>query len=243
MGIFGHLFYPWGLLLQGAAIIHFIRRRPDTYWIYIILFLGPVGAIVYLLAEALPDLGSGQPLKMFQRRKRIGELQGVVQQNPSTGNYEELGDLYLDEGHLAAARNAYERSIAAGAYTTGPFYGRGVAALLMGDAAVALPDLEKTVSKEPDYDFNRAAGLLARAYGETGQMERAEALFRKVTALSTRSETYLDFADLLAREGKKAEAREWAQRVLDKRPNMPGYLKRRERLWFRRAKKVLKQAA
>ena len=41
MGFFASLFYPWGLLLQAAAIIHFIRRRPDTYWIFIILFLGP----------------------------------------------------------------------------------------------------------------------------------------------------------------------------------------------------------
>ena len=46
MGLFTGLFYPWGLLLWIAAIIHFIRRRPDTYWIFIILFLGPLGALV-----------------------------------------------------------------------------------------------------------------------------------------------------------------------------------------------------
>ena len=40
MGLLTHLFYPWGLLLQAAAIIHFIRRRPDTYWLFIIIFLG-----------------------------------------------------------------------------------------------------------------------------------------------------------------------------------------------------------
>jgi hypothetical protein len=57
MGALTHLFYPWGLFLQAAAIIHFIRRRPDTYWLYIILFLGPIGALVYLFAEVLPDAG------------------------------------------------------------------------------------------------------------------------------------------------------------------------------------------
>ena len=25
----GHLFYPWGFILQALAIIHFIRRRPE----------------------------------------------------------------------------------------------------------------------------------------------------------------------------------------------------------------------
>jgi hypothetical protein len=51
----------------------------------------------------------------------------------------------------------------------------------------------------------------------------------------------LNFADLLASEGRNAEAREWAQKVLDKKPTMPGYLRRRERPWFRRAKDMLKR--
>ena len=62
-----------------------------------------------------------------------------------------------------------------------------------------------------------------------------------MTARSVASETYLNFADLLASEGKNAEAREWAQKVLDKKPTMPGYLRRRERPWFRSANKLLKR--
>src|ERR1700754_4797342 len=93
MGLLSHFLYPWGLILQGLAIIHFIRRRPDNYWIWVILFLGPLGALVYLCVEALPDVGLlGQSFKLFSRRKRIGELEAIVRQNPSSGNYEELGD-------------------------------------------------------------------------------------------------------------------------------------------------------
>ena len=242
MGILSHLFYPWGLILQGLAIIHFIRRRPDTYWIYIILFLGPIGAAVYLFAEALPDIGLARhSLKGFSRRKRIGQLQVALRDNPSTGNYEELGDLYLEEGKLQFARDAYDRAIAARAHTLDPFYGRGLCAILSGDATAALPDLEQVVAKDPDHDFHRAAGLLAHAYALTGQKERADALFRRATAISTLSETYLNFASLLASEGRNAEAREWLQKVLDKRPTMPGYQRRRERPWFRSAAAMLKR--
>ena len=242
MGFLSYLLYPWGIILQGLAIVHFIRRRPDTYWIFIILFLGPLGAIVYLLVEALPDVGLlGQSFKVFPRRKRIGELQDAIRDNPSAGNYEELGGLYMDNGDLAEARAAFDKAIAARADTLDPFYRRGVCAILLGDAAAALPDLERAVSKEPDYDFLRAAGLLAHAYAQTGQKEKAEALFRQVTITSTSSETYLNFADLLASEGRNAEAREWAQKVLDKKSSMPGYLRRRERPWFWRAKEMLKR--
>ena len=242
MGAISHLFYPWGLLFQAAAIIHFIRRRPETYWLYIILFLGPIGAIVYLFAEVLPDIGLvGQSFRVFPRRKRIAQLEIAIQDNPSAGNWEELGDLYMDDGKLIQARDAFNKAIASRSDSLDCFYRRGLCTLALGDAVAAVPDLERVLSKEPDYDFHRACGMLARAYALSGQKERAEALFRIAIGRSTLSETYLNFADLLAATGRSSEAREWAQKVLDKKATMPGYLRRRERPWFRTASAMLKR--
>jgi hypothetical protein len=242
MGYLSHIVYPWGLILQGLAIVHFIRRRPDTYWIYIILFLGPLGALVYLAVEALPDIGLlGQSFKVFPRHQRIRVLASAIRDNPSAGNYEELGDLYMEDGKFQLARVAFDKAIAARVPSIDPFYRRGVCAIQLDDALAAIPDLERVVGQNREYDFHRAAGLLAHAYARTGQKERAEALFRQVVVRSTLSETYLNFADLLASEGHNAEARTWAQKVLDKQPTMPRYLRRRERPWFRRARKLLKR--
>ena len=44
-----HLFYPWGILLQVLALVHFVKRRPENYWLWIILIGGPIGASAYLL--------------------------------------------------------------------------------------------------------------------------------------------------------------------------------------------------
>jgi hypothetical protein len=241
MGLLSSIFFPWGIILQAIAVLHFIRRRPDTYWIFIILFLGPLGALIYLLVEAAPDLSflSQQSARGFSRRKRIRELEALVRVNTAVGNFEELGDLYMDEGHLPQARAAFDKAIAGGSATIDPFYKRGACAVLMGDAAAAIPDLERVVAKDPSWDFYRAEGLLAHAYALTGQKEKAEALFRDATKTSTMSETYLNFAELLASEGRAAEAREWARRLLDKAHGMPAYLRRRERPWFRKARKFL----
>jgi hypothetical protein len=242
MGFLSSLFWPWGILLQALAIIHFIRRRPNTYWIWIILFLGPLGALVYIFAEVVPDFGLlGQSVRGFSRRKRIRELETLVQVNSAVGNIEELGDLLMDEGRLAPARAAFDKAISAGSTTLDPFYRRGACAVLMGDPVPAIPDLERVVAREPDYDFHRAAGLLAQAYALAGQKEKAEAQFRRATAASTLSETYLNFADFLAAQGNYTEAREYARKVLEKKTGMPGYLKRRERPWFRRAQKTLRR--
>ena len=241
MGIFSYLLYPWGFLLQGLAIVHFIRRRPDTYWIFVILFLGPLGAIIYLLVEAAPDLGLlRQSFKVFPRRKRIHELEAAVHDNPSAGNYEELADLYMEDGKFAQAREAFNHAISSRTDSADPFYRRGVCSLELGDYDAAVPDLERAVAKDAGYDFHRAAALLAHAYANTGQRDRAEALFREVVKISTLSETYYNYASMLAAEGRNTEARVWAQRILDKKPTMPGYLRRRERPWFQRASALLK---
>jgi hypothetical protein len=230
----------WGVLLQAIAIIHFIRRRPDFYWIFVIIFLGWIGALIYIVVEMSPDASlARQSFKVFPRRRRIRELEAAIHDNPSAGNYEELADLYLEEGKYARARECYDKSISARTDSPDPFYRRAVAAIYMGDFAAALPDLERVVTQDEKYDFYRAAGLLAHTYANTGQREKAESLFREVTKISTISETYYNFASLLASEGRTAEAREWAAKILDKRRNMPGYLRRRERPWFRRASTLM----
>jgi hypothetical protein len=238
----GFLFSPWGIILQALAIIHFIRRRPDTYWLFIIIFLGPLGAIIYILLEVVPDLGLlRQSFDAFPRRKRIRHLEALVLENPAAGNWEELGDLYLDERQFARAKECYDKAIQSRADMPDAFYRRGIARVELGDFAGAIPDIERVVTRDPKYDSNRAAGLLAHAYANAGQSEIADALFQDVTQRSTASETYFNYASFLASQGRNSEAREWTQRILAKKATMPGYLRRRERVWFRRAGALMKR--
>jgi hypothetical protein len=229
----------WAILLRVVAIIHFIRRRPDFFWLWIIL-IHWLGALVYIAVEVIPDAGlMRQSFKVFPRRKRIHELEAAILDNPSAGNYEELADLYLEEGKFARARQCYDKAISARTDSPDPFYRRGITEIEMGDFAAAIPDLERVVSKDPKYDFQRAAALLAHAYANTGQPGKAETLFQEVTKVSTSSETYYNYACFLASQQRNSEAREWAQRILAKKPTMPAYQRRRERPWFRRANTLL----
>jgi len=240
MGLLFFVFSWWGILLQAFAIVHFVRRRPDTFWLFVILFGGWLGALIYIAVEAVPDAGLlKQSFKVFPRRKRIRELERAILDNPSAGNYEELADLYLEEGRFSRARQCYDQAISSRTDSPDPFYRRGIAEIELADFAAAVSDLERVVAGDPKYDFHRAAGLLAHAYAHTGHPEKAEALFREVTKISTASETYYNYASFLASQRRNAEAREWAQRILAKRATMPGYQRRRERPWFRRATALL----
>ena len=231
----------WGLLLQGVALVHFFQRRPNSFWLWPIIFLGPLGAAVYIAIEVVPDLGLLRGLfDAFGRRKRIRLLEALVLQNPAAGNYEELADLYLDERQYARARDAYDRAISPRTNHPDPFYRRAIAGIHLGDFPAAIRDLEWVTAREPKYDSHRALALLAHAYAKTGQPEQADALFRQATAFSTASETFYNYAAFLAASGRTGEAREWAERILAKRPMMPRYLRRLERPWFRKATALIK---
>jgi len=235
------LFYPYGVLLQALALLHFARRRPDTYWLFIILMGGAIGALVYILVQVVPDAGLLRgTFQVFPRRQRIRELEGAVLDNPSVGNYEELGELYLDDQQFARARACFDRVIAK-SDSIDPFYRRALCAIALDDFAAARSDLEVVFTRDPKYDYQRAAGLLAHAFAKACEPEKADALFADVLQTSTLSETQYNYACLLAASGRVADAREWAERILRKKATMPDYIRRRERPWFRKAAALLKR--
>jgi hypothetical protein len=236
------IFYPYGIILQAFAILHFVRRRPDGYWLWIILIGGGLGALVYIVAEVLPDVtllrGS---VDAFSRRRRIQELQAQLVDNPSVGNYEELGDLCLDDRQFTRARECFDRVIAARPDSIDARYHRALAAIGLEDCAAAVADLELVTATDQKYDYNRAAGLLAHCLGQTGRPAEADALFQSVLEVSTLSETQYNYAAFLAAQGRSVQARQWADKVLNKKHTMPNYLRRRERPWFRKASALIKR--
>src|ERR1700758_2736921 len=123
----------WAIVLRIVAIVHFIRRRPDWFWLFVILFSW-IGALVYIAVEVIPDAGLlRSSFQVFPRRRRIHELERAILDNPSAGNYEELGLLYLDDDKFDKARGCYDRSISQRADSVDPFYRRGVAEIELGD--------------------------------------------------------------------------------------------------------------
>jgi len=244
MGVLGHLFYPWGLILQGVALFHFVRRRPDGFWLWVIIFGGPLGAGVYVFAEMIPDLGLLRgTLQGFARKSRIQTVEAQTLDNPSAGNLEELAELYFDNKEYAKAREALNRAIAARSDSPHAFYLRAKAALGMGDYAAAIPDLEHVVTKDAKFDYYRATGLLGDAYARTGDFEKAGYYFGPAVEFLTTPETLFNYANYLKAAGQKQEAGEWVKKLAAKKRTLPRYMQRVERPWFRKGKALEKELA
>jgi hypothetical protein len=237
-----HLFYPWGFIVQIVALIHFVRRRPENYWFYIILFGGFVGSAAYLVVEAAPDLGLLRGVfQGFGRRTRIQKLETDILDNPSAANFEELGEMYLDEKKFEKSREAFTKAIAARSDSPHTFYLRGKALVGLGDFAGAIPDLELAVRSDHKFDYYRAAAILANAYAQTGDYARAEAMFAEPLQFTNTPETLYNYARFLKLAGRIDEAKQWAQTLMAKKRTLPRYMQRYERPWFRKGKSLIKE--
>jgi len=244
MGVLGHLLFPWGFIVQGIALWHFVKRRPDGFWLWVIIFGGVLGAGVYVVAEMIPDLGLLRgTFQGFGRKSRIQTLEAQILDNPSAGNLEELAELYFDNKDYGKAREMLNRAIAARSDSPHAFYLRAKAALGLEDFGGAIPDLEHIVSKDAKFDYYRATGLLGDAYARTGDLAKAEYYFAPAVQYSTTPETLYNYAHYLKAAGKKEQATEWVKRLAAKKRTLPRYMQRVERPWFRRGKALEKELA
>ena len=229
--------FAYGFLLQIAAVIHWSRKRPDTFWLWIIIIGGFIGAFAYFLIEGMPDFASiGRKLKGPGRRRRIRVLQAMVLDNPSAGNYEELGELLLQEKRYAEAREAYDKALDARTDSIDPFYRRALALFQLRDYEAAARDLRHVTSVDPKYDYSGAFCLYARTLGLLGRKNEALAVFEELVERSHSAETLYEAAAFFAANGRETAADEIVQRVITRELTMPRYQKQRDRIWLRKAK-------
>src|SRR6266513_151281 len=114
----GHLF-GYGFLFQVAAVVHWSRKRPEAFWLWIIIIGGIIAALAYFLIEGLPDLSTVQrTLRGPTRRKRIRGRRGLAE-----------FELHEDEAAVADLRRVT---------TADPKYGFWRAASLLGQALARL---------------------------------------------------------------------------------------------------------
>jgi hypothetical protein len=172
---------------------------------WVILVLGPIGPLIYIVVEVIPDLGLlRDTFQAFPRRKRIRHLEAMITQilrretwkNSRTcistsGTTNTLGSFTIARSHRVASPTT--RSIARD-------HGSSPRGLQGGPARYRIHHLSRS-----KYDSYRAMGLLAETYAQLGEPDKAEACFEEATRISTLSETYLNYAQFLALKGARTK--------------------------------------
>ena len=234
------------LLAQIAVAVHAFRTGRPWWWLLVILFFPLLGALIYFLVEILPEMRASRAIRGFgsdvvkavapnaELHRRAEELAvcGSVQ------NKLALAQECMARGHFDEAIKLYE-SAREGPFTAAPdlLLGLAQARFSNGEPKAARGLLEDLAANHPDYYPQDVAILKARAADAAGDSETA---LQELAAMLDRSvglETRFRYGEILARTGKREEARTELKSVVSHASRFR--IGPTERPWARKSRELL----
>ena len=215
--------YLLGMLFSIALCVHVVRSGQNMMWLYIILFLSPLGGIVYLIAVVIPGWTGGPTARKAREAARdtldptrdYRLAKQAVDDTPTAHNRMRLAAAAGELGKWEEAEAVY-RSAAQGVHAEDPALAYGLARSLveLGRFAEARPILQKLEADHPRTP--QTALQLARVYEGLGMIAEAEGPYQYAAARLPGLEGLARQAAFLARTDRKAQAED-ALSEIDKR--------------------------
>jgi hypothetical protein len=215
--------YLLGLLFSIALCVHVVRSGQNMMWLYLILFLSPIGGVIYVIAVLVPQWTGGPTARKAREAARetldptrdYRLAKQAADDTPTVHNRMRLAAAAGELGKWDEAETVY-RTAAQGVHAEDPALAYGLARALveLGRYAEARPILEKLEADHPRTP--QTALQLGRVYEGLGLAQQADAPFNYAAARLPGLEGLARQAAFLAHTGRKAEAQE-ALNEIDKR--------------------------
>ena len=212
-----------GLIFSIVLCVHVVRTNQNMMWLYIILFISPLGGIIYLIAVIMPSLAGGPTARKAREAARetldptrdYRTAKSAVDDSPTVYNRMRLAAAAGALGRWDEAEALYRVS-AQGVHAEDPALAYGLAHSLveLGRYAEAAPLLEQLEAANPRTP--QTALQLARAYEGLGRTADADAPYLYAAARLPGLEGIARQAAFLARTGRRPEAQD-ALVEIDKR--------------------------
>ncbi len=241
-------FYSGFALLYGAfwlwMLIDCIRNESErNTWIWVIIFLGPIGTILYFFMRVAPRLEVPIPKPMFvvrwQRQRELWAAESAARNIGNAYQFVTLGDLLRELREPAQAAEAYAKALKKEDKNAQALWGISQVEMERKDYAACRQHLEQLLAIDPQYKFGEAYLAYARVLLALGDKPAAKAHLAGSIRRWSYPEAHVLLAGLLLEDGETAEARGHLETVVIDMRGAPSYSYRRNRQWVRKAKGML----
>ena len=202
------------LILSIILCVHVVRTNQPMYWLWIILVIPWLGAIIYLIAVVLPGLAGGPAARGVSRvardaldpNREYRTAKAACDDIPTVQNQMRLAKAAASLGRHAEAEALFGQA-AQGIHAQDPILllGRATALIELGRSDEALPLLE---TMNPESRTPAADLALARAYEALARIREADGAYQLAAGRLPGLEGLGRYAAFLARHGRADEARE-----------------------------------
>lgn len=233
------LVYYAGIAFTIAMAVTCVRRGQAQPWLWIILFLPTVGALVYLVSEVLgaSSFGSRPSRKVSRRELRLAEAE--VRRLDNAEAWTDYAHALRSRGEAARALAAAEKAVEKDAASLRARYELGLARLDAGESGAAIEPLASVVEQAPNHDSGEARFALALAYERHGDKESARLTLETLARTTSLPKVLYRLASLQAEAGDREKARESLERIIEEADYVPNYHRRQVRPWVRKARRAL----
>jgi len=218
-------------------------RRKEWLWALFILAFPGFGAFWYFfyVYRDSPSATRGFELPGAHDRKRIKELQAQIHHLDKAHHHSQLGDIYFQQGKLEKAEVCYRAALERDGQDIDTRAHLGQCLLRQKRAAEALPLLEAVCAENPKHEYGYSMMGMAEALAALGQIDRSIAIWERITDQHSYARARVQLAELYHAKGQDQQARAQAEEVLADDIHTPAFQRKRDRVWVRKARKLLRQ--
>lgn len=229
-------------LFQLWMLIDAVRRREWIWALFIFIGWG-LAAILYffLVYRAAPSATSGFELPGSHQRRRVKELQAQIHHLDKAHHYSQLGDVYFQQGKLDKAEGAYRAAIERDPQDIDTRAHLGQCLLRQKRPAEARPLLEGVVTENPKHDYGYSQMALAETLTALGETSAAMKVWQEVTSQHSYPRAKVQLAELYLAGNQTELARTELRDVVADDVHAPAFQRKRDRVWVRRAKGLLRR--
>ena len=235
-----------GVAFQIWMFVDAIRRR-EWIWAVFIFFFSVLSALLYYFFVYRAQGGAGGvvtqgfELPGAHSRRRIKELKAQIHHLDKAHHHLQLGDIYFQQGKLDLAETEYRAALERDPADRDTRAHLGQCLLRKNQPAEARPLLESVTNEEPKHDYGHTMMALAETYMMQGEIAAAIQVWERLLEHYSYARARVQLAGLYAEQDKKDAAREQLREVIESDAYAPAFDRRRNRVWLRRAKKLLQQ--
>jgi len=219
-------------------------RREQWFWV-IFIFLFPIinAPLYYFLVyrnAAGSGLARGFQLPGAHERSRIKELEAQIHHLDKAHHHSQLGDVYFQQGKFPKALNCYRAAMERDPEDQDTRAHLGHCLLRLNRAGEARALLETVCAENPKHDYGHSMMALAETYAVLDETGKAIETWKRVLEDNAYARARVQLAELLATNGETSAAKEELEEVLNDDRHAPPFQRKRDIVWVKRAKRLLK---
>jgi hypothetical protein len=236
--------YLWGspftLLLTAFQIWMFVDAIRQREWVWaLFIFVGWGFAALwyyFMVYRSAPSATRGFELPGANNRRRIKELQAQIHHLDKAHHHSQLGDICFQQGKLEKADACYRAAMDRDPQDIDTRAHLGQCLLRQNKPAEARPLLEGVIAENPKHDYGYSLMALAETLTALGETDAAMLLWKQVTESHSYPRAKVQLAELYLAKDQPDLARTEVREVIDDDIHAPGFQRKRDRVWIRRAK-------